>query len=182
VIAGWLGSKFAAIDRNVPKTDREYDETKSVHQEVDEHLEISPTRPGEQSLACPLSGQFWRVMVEWTQIHTEQNDEIQEKQDINQDYCVKQVQIPLHGLNDGGKEETESVDDGVLVHPTQKLFCVHLLWCKSSDEYRGVEIDADLERRSSNDNMKSTVNRGRRRLTPIPAMSGFELKHVSAID
>jgi hypothetical protein len=32
------------------------------------------------------------------------------------------------------------------------------------------------------DNIKSTVKRGWHRLTPIPAMSGFELKHLSAID
>jgi hypothetical protein len=79
LIAEWLVSKFAVIDRNaVPEPDREYDEKKSVHQEVDEHLESSLTTPGEQSLAYPLSGQFLRMMVEWTQIHTEQNDEIQE--------------------------------------------------------------------------------------------------------
>lgn len=93
-----------------------------------------------------------------------------------------QVQLPLHGLDYGGKEETETADDGVLVYPIQKSFRVLLLWCKDSDEYRGVEIEADLERWSSNGQYKSTVKRGWRRLTPIPTMSGFESKHVSAID
>jgi hypothetical protein len=79
VIAGWLGSKFAAIDLSVQKPDKEYDDTESVHQEIDEHLEISLTRPDEFSLAYPLSGQFLRMMVEWTQIHTEHKDEIQDK-------------------------------------------------------------------------------------------------------
>ncbi len=31
-------------------------------------------------------------------------------------------------------------------------------------------------------NIESTVKRGWGRLTPIPAMSGFELMHLSAID
>ena len=55
-----------------------------------------------------------------------------------------QVQRPLHGLDYGGKEDTEAVDDGVLVYPIQKFFRVVLLSCKESDEYRGVEIEADL--------------------------------------
>ena len=79
MIAGWLGSKFAAIDLSVQKPDKEYDDTESVHQEVDEHLEISLTRPDESSLAYPLSGQFLRMMVEWTLIHTERDDEVRDK-------------------------------------------------------------------------------------------------------
>ncbi len=67
MIAGWLGSEFAAFDRRVQKLDKEYDDTESVHQEVDEHLEIGLTRPDESSLAYPLSGQFLRRMVERTQ-------------------------------------------------------------------------------------------------------------------
>ena len=57
-----------------------------------------------------------------------------------------QVQLPLHGLDYGGKEETETADDGVLVYPTQKIFRVILFACKDRHEYRGVEIDADLGR------------------------------------
>jgi len=63
VIACWLGSKFVAIDRSVQKPDEEYDDTESVHQEVDEYLEVMLTRPDEFSLAYPLSGQFLRMMV-----------------------------------------------------------------------------------------------------------------------
>jgi hypothetical protein len=57
---------------------------------------------------------------------------------------VIQVQLPLHGLDYGGKEDTETVDDGVLVYPIQKIFRAVLLSCKESDEYCGVEIEADL--------------------------------------
>ncbi len=32
------------------------------------------------------------------------------------------------------------------------------------------------------DKIELTVKRARHRLTPIPAMSGFELMHLSAID
>lgn len=63
-----------------------------------------------------------------------------------------QVQRPLHGLDYGGKEETETVDDGVLVYPTQKLFRVLLLSSEDSDEYRGVEIEADLGGHPVNNN------------------------------
>jgi len=58
---------------------------------------------------------------------------------------VIQVQLPLHGLEYGSKE-SETVNDAVLVYPTQKFFCVVLLSCKDRDKYRGVEIEADLGR------------------------------------
>ena len=89
-----------------------------------------------------------------------------------------QVQLPLHGLDYGGQEETETIDDGVLVYPTQKFFRVLILSCKDSDEYRDVEIEADLESGHPMDNIESTVKHGWRKLTPIPAMSGFELMPV----
>ena len=60
-----------------------------------------------------------------------------------------QVQLCLHGLDYAGQDETETIDDGVLVYPTQKFFRVLILSCKDSDEYRDIEIEADLERRSS---------------------------------
>jgi hypothetical protein len=72
---------------------------------------------------------------------------------------VIQVQLPLHGLDYGGQDETETVDDGVLVYPTQKFFRVLILSCKDSDEYRNVEIEADLERWSPKDNIESTEAR-----------------------
>ena len=58
------------------------------------------------------------MMVKWMQIHTEQKDETKENYDVYHDYCVVQVQLPLHRLDYGGKEETETADDGVLVYPT----------------------------------------------------------------
>jgi hypothetical protein len=85
VIAGWLGPKFAAIDRNVQKPEKEYGDTESVRQEVDEHWEIILTVPDESSLAYPLSGQLLRMMVEWTPIHTEQKDGIEGRHDTQHD-------------------------------------------------------------------------------------------------
>jgi hypothetical protein len=67
VIAGWLGFKFAAINCSVHKPGKEYDNAKSVHQEVDEHLVISLTGPDKSSLTYSHSGQFLTMMVEWTQ-------------------------------------------------------------------------------------------------------------------
>jgi hypothetical protein len=149
-----------------------------VHQEVEEYLEIILTRPYEFSLAYPLSGQFLRIVVEWTKTHTEQKDDVEEKQDIHHDYCVIQVQLRLQGLDYSGKEDTETVDGGVLVYPTQKFIRERrLLSCQDSDEYRGVEIDADLGSWSPNEHYEIDLKRGWRRLTPIPAMSGFELMH-----
>jgi hypothetical protein len=60
-----------------------------------------------------------------------------------------QVQLLLHGLYDGGDDETETVYDGVLVYPIQKFIRTAILRCKSSEEYGHVEVDADLGRRSA---------------------------------
>lgn len=57
-----------------------------------------------------------------------------------------QVHLPLRVRDKGGNEKTETVDDGVLVYPTQKFFCVLLLSCEDADEYRNVEVEADLEK------------------------------------
>lgn len=61
-----------------------------------------------------------------------------------------QVQLPLDGLDNGREEDTETVNDGVLVYPTQKFFRVLILLRKDGGEYRGIEIEADLGRWSSN--------------------------------
>ena len=59
-------------------------------------------------------------------------------------YSVIQVQLILHRLYDGGNDKAETVKDGVQVQPIQKFCRVLVLGCKSSDQDRHVEVDADL--------------------------------------
>ncbi len=54
-----------------------------------------------------------------------------------------QVQLPLHGLDYGGKEDTKTVNDGVLVYSTHKFIRI-VLSCKDREEYRRVEVKAYL--------------------------------------
>jgi len=61
------------------------------------------------------------------------------------------VQLVHEGLDHGGKEESETIDDGILVYSTQKFSRVFVLSCKDSDEYRDVEIEANLGGRSPNE-------------------------------
>ena len=65
-----------------------------------------------------------------------------------------QVQLLLEGLDNGREEDTETVNGGVLVYSTQKIFRVIPFWCKDSGEYRGIEIDADLGRWSFNGQLR----------------------------
>ena len=88
MIARWLRSKIVAVDCRVQKPDKKHDDTKGVHQEVDEYLEISLTGPDEFSFACGLSDQLLRTMLESMRIRTEQEGDIKEKQDIHHDHRV----------------------------------------------------------------------------------------------
>ncbi len=93
-----------------------------------------------------------------------------------------QVQFLLHGLNNGSNDETKTINDGVLVYFIQKFIRTAIFRCKCSEEYRQVEIDADLEKSSIKYSRQKRRKRARRRgLTPIPAISGFDSIHLSAI-
>ena len=59
-------------------------------------------------------------------------------------YSVIQVQLVLHRLYDGGNDEAEAVKDGIQVQPIQKFGRILVLRCERGDQYRHVEVDADL--------------------------------------
>jgi len=60
-----------------------------------------------------------------------------------------QVQLVLHRLYDGGNDEAEAVNDGIQIQPIQKFGRVLVLWRKRGDQYRHVEVNADLEKEVS---------------------------------
>jgi hypothetical protein len=55
------------------------------------------------------------------------------------------VQLLLHGLDYGGDDETETINNGILVYPIQKFTRILILRCQGKKEYGRVEVDADLE-------------------------------------
>jgi len=56
------------------------------------------------------------------------------------------VQLLLYGLDDGGHDEAETINNGILVYPNQKFTRILILRCQGQKEYGCVEVDADLER------------------------------------
>jgi hypothetical protein len=68
--------------------------------------------------------------------HTICIDEIEGEYDLHHEYGMIQVQQVLPGLYDGGDDEAETIDDGVLVYPIQKFVRIALiiLWCEGSEE------------------------------------------------
>ena len=55
------------------------------------------------------------------------------------------VQLLLYGLDYGGDDETETVNNGILVYPIQKVTRVLIFRCQGNKEYGRVEVDTDLE-------------------------------------
>ena len=51
---------------------------------------------------------------------------------------------------DGGDDETETINDRILVYLIQKFTRIPILWCQCSKKYGRVKVDADLERWSAN--------------------------------
>ena len=82
----------------------------------------------------------------------------------------------MKGLDDCGHNEGETVKNGVLVHPIQKFGRTFILRRQGSKEYRHVEVDAGLGKVVSEIDLVEPDCEARR-LTPIPAISGFELIH-----
>ena len=80
----------------------------------------------------------------------------------------------LHGLYDGGDDETKTINDGILVYPIQKFtrIKIRVLWCKGSEEYRHVEVDADLERWSVKRRGRVDHEAPRARADPNPRYVG----------
>lgn len=78
--------------------------------------------------------------------HTVSIYEIEGEYNLHHEYGMVQIQLLLHGLYDGGDDETEAINDGIRVQPIQKFIGILILWCKGSEKYRRVEVDADLGR------------------------------------
>jgi hypothetical protein len=55
------------------------------------------------------------------------------------------VQLLLYGLDYGGDDETETINNGILVYPIQKFTRILIFRCQGNKEYGRVEVDADLE-------------------------------------
>lgn len=89
---------------------------------------------------------FWRMTVERTQAHTVSIDEIKGEYDLHHENSMIKVQLLLYGLDYGGDDETETINNGILVYPIQKFTRVLILRCQGNKEYGRVEVDADLER------------------------------------
>ena len=106
--------------------------------------------------------------------HTVCIDEIEGEYDLHHEYSMIQVQLLLHGFYDCGDDETQTINDGILVYSIQKFARVktRILWCKSSEEYRQVEVDADLGRWSAKRQGRVDHEAPRARADPNPRYVG----------
>lgn len=78
--------------------------------------------------------------------HTVSIDEIKGEYDLHHENGMIKVQLLLYGLDYGGDDETETIDNGILVYPSQKFTRILILRCQSNKEYGRVKVDTDLER------------------------------------
>ena len=76
--------------------------------------------------------------------HTVSKDEIKGEYDLHYENSMIQVQLILHGLDYGGDDETETINNGILVYPIQKFIRMVILRSQGKKEYGRVEVDADL--------------------------------------
>jgi hypothetical protein len=78
--------------------------------------------------------------------HTVSKDEIKGEYDLHHENSMIKVQLLLYGLDYGGDDETETINNGILVYPIQKFTRILILRCQGNKEYGRVEVDTDLER------------------------------------
>jgi hypothetical protein len=78
--------------------------------------------------------------------HTVSKDEIKGEYDLHHENSMIKVQLLLYGLDYGGDDETEAINNGILVYPIQKFTRILILRCQGNKEYGRVEVDTDLER------------------------------------
>ena len=78
--------------------------------------------------------------------HTVSIDEIKGEYDLHHENSMVKVQLFLHGLDYGGDDETETINNRILVYPIQKFTGILILRCQGNKEYGRVEVDTDLER------------------------------------
>lgn len=76
--------------------------------------------------------------------HTVSIDEIKGEYDLHHENSMIKVQLLLHGLDYGGDDETQTINNGILVYPIQKFARILILRCQGNKEYGSVEVDTDL--------------------------------------
>ena len=95
-------------------------------------------------------------------------DDIEGGQDLHNDYSMIQVQLLLRGLHDGGGDETEAINDGILVYPIQKSIRILILWYQCNKNYGRVEVESDLESWSVNRQCRVDCKARRTQANPDP--------------
>jgi hypothetical protein len=62
--------------------------------------------------------------------HTVSIDKIKGEYDLHHENSMIKVQLLLYGLDYGGDDETETINNGILVYPIQKFFRILILRCQ----------------------------------------------------
>jgi hypothetical protein len=117
VIACRLRTKIAAFDPHVQQPDSEDNGSESLEPDENLHAEIVLARPDEPPLtyATPPSSQCFEINARADARHTICIDEIEGEYNLHHEYGMIQVQLLLHGLYDGRDDETETINNGILV-------------------------------------------------------------------
>jgi hypothetical protein len=117
VIACRLRTKVAAFDPHVQQPDSEHNGSESLEPDKDLHAEIVLARPNEPPLtyATPPLSQRFKINAQTDAKHTICIDEIEGEYNLHHENSMIQVQLLLNGLYDGGDNETETINDGILV-------------------------------------------------------------------
>jgi hypothetical protein len=76
--------------------------------------------------------------------HTVSVDEIKGEYDLHHENSMIKVQLLLYGLDYGGDDETEAINNRILVYSIQKFTRMLILRCQGNKEYGRVEVDTDL--------------------------------------
>ena len=98
------------------------------------------------------------MTVGWTS-HTISIDKIKGEYDLHHENSMIKVQLLLHGLDHGGEDKTEAINNGILVYPIQKFNRIVILRCQGSKEYGRVKVDANLKRESVNCELEAVMTR-----------------------
>ena len=78
--------------------------------------------------------------------HTVSIDKIKGEYDLHHKNGMIKVQLLLYGLDYGGDDETETIDNSILVYPVQTFTRILILRGQGNKEFGRVEVDTDLER------------------------------------
>jgi hypothetical protein len=62
--------------------------------------------------------------------HTISKDKIKGEHDLHHENSMIKVQLLLYGLDYGGDDETETINNGIFVYPIQKFARILILRCQ----------------------------------------------------